>query len=77
MTGRASNKRTYSVYLDEVEDAAVHRVARENHLSPNAVCRALIRAGLGLPAAELRLPAEVVDLAAARTRAARAEAALR
>lgn len=56
---RASSRRIHSLYLDELEDAAVQLVARENHQSANAVCRALIRKALGLPALELTLPDQV------------------
>lgn len=49
----------HSLYLDELEDAAVRLVADHNRLSANAVCRALIRRGLGLPALELVLPEQV------------------
>lgn len=70
---RPSAKRTYSVYLDDAENAAVNRVAQLNHHSPNSVIRALIRRSLGLPALELRLPEEIVEWAARRTAAADAD----
>ena len=47
---RPSAKRTYSIYLDDAENVAVNRIAAANHATANAVCRALIRRALGLPA---------------------------
>jgi hypothetical protein len=73
---RPSAKRTYSIYLDDAENAAVNRVAEANHATPNAVCRALIRRALGLPALELRIPAEVTAWAERRSAAADADASL-
>lgn len=70
---RASAKRTYSVYLDDAENAAVNRVAHANHATANAVIRALVRQGLGLPALELRLPDEIREWAARRQAAAEAD----
>lgn len=56
---RPSNRRIKSIYLDELENTAVQLVAGANRQSPNAVCRALIRQALGLPALELVLPEQV------------------
>jgi len=70
---RPSAKRTYSVYLDDAENAAVNRVAQQNHASPNSVIRALIRRALGLPALDLRIPDEVREWAARRAAAADAD----
>jgi hypothetical protein len=70
-------RRIHSLYLDELEEAAVQLVARTNRLSPNAVCRALIRKGLGLPALELQLPEQVQAWAERRRDADAAGDALR
>lgn len=70
---RPSAKRTYSVYLDDAENAAVNRIAQANHYTPNAIIRALIRQAVGLPALELRIPAEISEWAARRTAAAEAD----
>jgi hypothetical protein len=74
--GRPSAKRTYSIYLDDAENLAVNRVAAANHATPNAVCRALIRRALGLPALELRIPPEVQAWAERRSQVADADARL-
>lgn len=63
MSPRPSGRRIHSIYLDEFEDVAVRLVADENRQSPNAVCRALIRRALGLPAVELRVPERVAEWA--------------
>lgn len=73
MKGR---QRIHSLYLDELEQHAVLAVADANHTSPNAVCRALIRKALGLPALELRLPDEVREWAERRQAADAAGRAL-
>lgn len=64
--------RIYSVYLDSVEEAAVRKIARANHVSPNAVIRAHVRTALGLPAIKLEIPAEVAAWADAQSAAAEA-----
>lgn len=69
---RPSNRRIKSIYLDELEDAAVQLVAQANRQSPNAVCRALIRQALGLPSLELVLPEQVRSWAERRREADRA-----
>lgn len=56
---RDDNKRIKSVYLDKTELAVIEKVALANGQSPNAAIRILVRKGLGLPAPELRIPAEV------------------
>lgn len=66
---RPSAKRTYSVYLDDAENAAVNRIAQANHYSPNAVIRALLRKAVGLPGLELRIPDEIRDWAERRSAA--------
>lgn len=70
---RPSAKRTYSVYLDDAENAAVNRVAAANHASANSVIRSLVRQALGLPALELRIPDEVAEWAGRRSAAALAD----
>lgn len=70
---RPSAKRTYSVYLDDHENAAVNRIAQASHLSANAVVRALLRQALGLPGLELRIPEEIQEWAQRRAAAAAAD----
>lgn len=68
-----ANKRTRSVYFDEVEDAALQKIARANHASVNGVCRSLVRQAIGLPAGEVEIPAEVLEWAERRRTAHEAD----
>jgi hypothetical protein len=53
------NERVYSCYLDELENASIRSVANANGVAPNAIIRIAVRALLGLPHLEVRIPDEV------------------
>jgi hypothetical protein len=53
------NERVYSCYLDELENAAVRSVANANGVAPNAIIRWAVRALLGLPHPDVKIPDDV------------------